>query len=254
MPLVGSFYNNIEIPIMKRALIRCLYGEANNPNHDSSGSRNRIDKDVSNVIKNNEENYVTYVMGDKNYQYLKQKGLKNVIMATNNIWPQGGRGSFINKMVAWKYAMQDYDEIVFLDWDTIQIKPLPDNFWEEFAKKDKIQSPLYKCRRRTSCWRPHVDRLDNKRGCSGCFVYMRDKSIPDELLKLVDDPIIKPFSGSYSDETYLNRYVDILTNGWKGKDYYYGHFEPQWCMVQHPAYIDCPDHYTNACFKHPLKG
>ena len=38
--------------------------------------------------------------------------------------------------------MIEYDEIVLLDWDTVQIKPIPEDFWDVLAQKAPIQAVL----------------------------------------------------------------------------------------------------------------
>lgn len=236
---------------MKRALVRVLYGEPYNPSQDYRGARANLNKDIDNIIKNNEENYFSYVLGESNYKYLKDKGLKNVVLVTKDPYPLArGPGFFLNKVVAWECAMKDFDEVVFLDWDTIQTKSLPNNFWDEFYKKREIQSPLYKCRRSTSFWRKDFTRKDNKRGVSGCFVYMRDKNIPDKLLAIESDPLVKNSPGMPSDETYINRYIDQISE-WGGMYKYFDLFEPPWCIVEHTIFLEDK---INACFKHPVKG
>jgi hypothetical protein len=239
---------------MSRALIRVLYGCKNNLIHEGGrAARSKLDKDIENVLKTEgQAEFYIYVFGQDNYDYLMGKNCKNVVMASKDSYIFKMHGNYVNKMYGWEYALKDFDEIVYLDWDTIQTKPLPDTFWDRFREKECIQTPLYKCRRGVANWRKDYTKRDNKRGTSGGFVYMRDKKIPSELIKLIDDPVIKNFPfGSYSDETYMNLYTDRLGGGWEGKHKYFKLFDPPWCTVEHTEFME---NKQAACFHHPIKG
>jgi len=238
---------------MNRAFIRVLYGNKKDPAHDGRGTRSRIDRDIDNVLKrDNQSEFFTYVFGEDNYNYLAKTGCKNIVLASKDPYIYKKSVNYVNKMYGWECAMKDFDEIVCLDWDTIQTKPLPSDFWDAFYKKQSIQSPLYKCSRSVCNWRKDYTKKDNKRGTSGGFVYIRDKNIPTELLKLIDDPVMKGFSfGNYSDETYMNLYTDRISGGWEGMHKYFDLFEPPWCTVEHTIFVEDK---VNACFHHPVKG
>ena len=233
---------------MTRALVRVLYGEPNNPKHDYCGSRNRVDKDIRNVFKTQDtcEPFYTYVLGEKNFNYLKSVGIKNLVMANKEDYVFPGAGNYSNKVMGMKYALSDFDEIVFLDWDTVQTKPFPSDFWESFREKEVIQTPIYKCPRNVIDWRK-VGRWRGKYLSSGSFVYMRDKTIPDKLIKMMEDPKIP---NRWSDETFISKYTDDLSGGWEGIEKYFKNFEPKWCLLKRSVFRDKKD----ACFFHPIKG
>ena len=252
---------------MKRALIRVLYGEPKNVAHDHCECRSRIDKDIRSVInRKGDEDFVVYCFGEANYKFVKDLGHKNVVLADKNVWIDGEVPfSFLNKIHAWEYALQDYDEIVYLDWDTIQIKPFPPDFWDILASKESIQSCLARYHKGVLSWRRYRPDRANKLVSSGCFVYIRDKEIPGKLLKLADDPlfneniyypkkrripgIISP--KQWSDEIYISKYTDSICGGWDGVEKYFKLFEPKWCLVEKPQFLEDKQ---DACFKHPVKG
>jgi len=248
---------------MKRALVRILYGELNNPNHDYLLHRSHIDSSIEKTVNHKEvQEFVTYCFGEYNYKYLVSIGCKNIVLADKNPWIDGEVPySYLNKIHGWKYAMEDYDEVVFLDWDTVQIKPFPIDFWDVLSQKEKIQAALANNIKSILPWRKYRPNRDGKKAPNGSFVYMRDKSIPSELLKLKDDLefnkvvnigksvaslSIKP-TIQHNDEVYIARYMDNICGGWEGYDKYLKLFDPKWCSVKWEAF-EKPE----ACFKHPL--
>ena len=235
---------------MTKALVRTLYGDVNNLLHDRLRTRSRVNKDIQNISisQNNCEPFFTYVFGESNFYYLKDVGIKNIQLASKESYFFKKAGNYINKILGMKAGLSDFDEIVFLDWDTVQTKPLPSNFWESFKDKECVQAPIYKCKRTVISWRT-IGRFKNKYVSSGSFVYMRDKKIPDKLIEMInkDEKIL---SHRWSDETFISKYTDDISGGWEGVDKYFKFFEPQWCLLEHSVFKDKKD----ACFSHPVKG
>jgi len=130
-----------------------------------------------------------------------------------------GRHAYRHKLEAFCCAMEDFDEIVFLDWDTKPNKELPVDFWENINKKDIFQSSLWryvhpKLKHRKS-------RAENKCCPSGGLVYMREKWIPKRLLELHATAPNK-----WSEEPSFAFFTDELMDGWKGLREYWKRFEP----------------------------
>lgn len=252
---------------MKRALVRVLYGEPNNVNHDYRGSRSKIDSDIINIVSNDiNQDFVAYCFGKHNSDFLRSVGCKNVVMVDKNPWPIGDEPwSFLNRIHMWEYVMNDYDEIVSLDWDSVQIKPLPLDFWSVLGQKESIQSPLAEYPKKILTWRKEI-RGSGRLVPNGSFVYMRDKTIPSKLMKMLDDPFLhrdihygrrkevpKDLTNrkQWADEVYVAKYMDDISGGWEGKEKYYKLFEPPWTLVRHSMF---KDEKKDHCFIHPRKG
>jgi len=233
---------------MSKAFIRALFGEYGK---DYPQHRGNLDIEINAIVKNKyTEHFVTYVMGVSNYEALQDKGLDCVLIDDR---PMVLKESFVNKIVCLKAAMEDYDEIVFLDWDCVPVKKLPDNFWNIMVSKESIQCPLYRCTRRVNTWR--TGRIQPKILSGGFFVYVRDKNIPSTLLEWYDEPVNLP--NKWTDETYYSKYIDNMMGGCddgKGKfkyDEYMERFDPMVCNSRRSSFKNI---MTDYCFYHPKKS
>jgi len=75
---------------------------------------------------------------------------------------------------------------------------------------------------------------DQRKTPCAAFIYIRDKSIPDALVKTWEE-LGKP----WSEETVLMKYIDDRSGGWKGEQYYWNHYEPDFFnLEQNSAYMD----------------
>ena len=79
------------------------------------------------------------------------------------------------------------------------------------------------------------------------FIYIRDNKIPSELIKTWEK-MNRPFY----EETVMMKYIDDLTDGWKGTEYYWENFEPDFFNLEsNSAYSDKSRlEVKNICFKH----
>jgi len=250
---------------MKRALVRILYGEPNNPKHDFNNSRSQVDKDILNCLANEKSSeFVAYCFGKYNYDFLKQAGCKKIVLASDNPWIDGEVPfSFMNKIHGFKYAMEDYDEVVFLDWDTSQVRGLPTDFWEVLGKKEVVQAPLvmYPTKKAILPWRRFRPDKANRIVSNSSFLYMRDKSIPCKLLKMKEDLDLNKNIYTYgklkdyninatkqwNDEVYLSRYMDDICGGWDGVWKYFYLFEPKWSKARWSCFKNTK---SEICFNH----
>ena len=135
--------------------------------------------------------------------------------------------------------MEDFDEIVFLDWDTKLIKEIPENLWDELNKKASFQASLWRYKK------PKINhrgkRFDNRMCPAAGFVYIRDKNIPKRLMELW-----KVSPNSWSEEPAFALLTDEMTGGWKGLKTYWELFEPECYKC-----VKSPYSYSrkeNACF------
>jgi hypothetical protein len=90
---------------------------------------------------------------------------------------------FRHKLEVLHQGMQEFDEVVFLDWDCTECRPLPGNFWERLAEKSEIQAVLRQYRRKKVMWRKeHQRKLPE-----ASFVYINNKETTKGLNKLWEE-------------------------------------------------------------------
>jgi hypothetical protein len=209
---------------MKRGFIRTLWGKHDN-SHPFLARRERVDRNINDIVKSQWNfPFVTYVMGKDNFNFLKNLGFNCILISENPALFDPINHKYRNKLEAIKYAMEvdGYDEMVYLDWDCVLKKQLPSNFWEILGKKEKIQANLQIYRRKKVFWRP----IDQRKVPNGGFIYLRDKSIPSQVIKIWEE------GGKHdNDEMAWGEYIDGLTGGWKGIDQYWNLFEPSSCNL-----------------------
>lgn len=198
------------------AFIRGLWGELDGPRY------NKIFKDVERAIEIDKNlDTVTYVMGQKNYDYLTSNGLNCVLLNKNPV----GYHKYMwrHKLDIYAAAMSDFNEIIYLDWDCNLINTIPPNFWNTLELKEPIQGCLYKWSSGKPCpWRKEKYLINNG------FLYFCDKSIPQDIIKLYDS-LPHEHKWRKNDEFVTSYYIDNLTGGWKGLDYWLQHYEPTCC-------------------------
>jgi hypothetical protein len=206
----------------KRAYIRALWGI-----YDKSTNikkrRYRIDNDIK-TIQNNpyQHDYIVYVFGDDNYNMLKEKNVKCVKVDSRPFLFDIDKHQFRHKLELIKVAMEDYDEIVYLDWDCIPKKEITDDVWKHLNKKEKIQATLQQYHRRKCPWRnEELRKVPN-----GGFIYLRDKTLPDLAIKKWEE-----LGRQDNDEPSWAKITDELMGGWQGIDKYWDLFEPMCCNL-----------------------
>jgi hypothetical protein len=122
--------------------IRAFWGDLNNFNQ-------RHRKEIINASGNKDLSEVVYVCGDKNCDYIKSLGFEVVKMSDN----ETEFGSdflydcdvyMIHKLEAIRKGIDQFNEVIFLDWDCNQIKRIDSLFFEMIEQQDLgIQMPLY---------------------------------------------------------------------------------------------------------------
>lgn len=186
--------------------------------------------------------FTVYTFGEKNHKQLLDMGIKSVLIHKEPYKYHPIKGIYKHKIYAHQYMMNDFDEIVFLDWDTYLTKPLYDGFWECLGKKETLQASLgsYKTPRISYRTEQYANRLIP----TGAFVYMRDKSIPDKLTKYNNAP------NGWSCEPAMAMLTDEMMGGWKGIEKYWELFEPEFytCVKTTPYKFLKKFTKPNLCF------
>jgi hypothetical protein len=204
--------------------------------------RFKIDNDIKKCMEQKFiEPFAVYTFGEKNHKQLIDMGIKSVLIHKEPYKYHPIRGVYKHKIYAHQYIMNDFDEVVFLDWDTYLTKPLPVDFWERMGKKEIFQASLGKYR--TPRINHRKDIQENRLIPTGAFVYMRDKSIPERLVKYNEG------ANAWSCEPAFARLTDEMTGGWKGIEKYWELFEPEFYTCKTSPYKFLKDFTKpNLCF------
>lgn len=206
---------------MKKGFVRALWGIHEHEGRRFYLRRTKQDNDIRLMLKNPWiPEFKVYVFGEDNYKMCQELGFDSVLLDKKPIIWDMDTQQFRHKLEVFYRAMEDFDEIVFLDWDNIPIKPIPENFWDVLSKKDPIQANLCQYRRRKAVWRGQVD---SRKLPNAAFVYIREKDIAKDMLQVWED-LKRP----WSEELVIGKYIDNINGGWKGLDYYWEHYEPHW--------------------------
>ena len=87
------------------------------------------------------DNEVVYVWGDENNQMMIDRGWETRPYHTSFLF-EGKYNAFGKKLLALKEAMDEFGEVLLLDWDCHLIKPLDKKFYNTLKTKP-VQIPLY---------------------------------------------------------------------------------------------------------------
>tara|TARA_Y100000356_G_scaffold129543_1_gene130722 strand:+ start:6184 stop:6927 length:744 start_codon:yes stop_codon:yes gene_type:complete len=86
------------------------------------------------------ENEIVYVWGEENNQLLIDRGWETRLLSSYMF--EGEFNGFGKKLFALNQALEEFNEVLLLDWDCYLLKPLDDNFYN-LLKEKPIQIPLY---------------------------------------------------------------------------------------------------------------
>jgi hypothetical protein len=139
-----------------------------------------------------------------------------------------------------------YDEIVYLDWDCIPQKKLPDNFWQECNKKEVFQANLQCYHRKKCTWRKSCQRQVP----NGGFLYIRDKNLPAKMINYWEIT-----EKNTNDEISFAKMTDDMIGGWQGPEKFWELFENMFCNLHNSSSF--PNEklsQKNVCFIHYQGG
>jgi hypothetical protein len=151
-----------------------------------------------------------YIFGEENFKRMVDLGFECCLIDKKPyVWDMELH-QYRHKIEIWKYGCQDFDSIVFMDWDTIPIKPIPENFWSVMHQGEPIKATIlqYKLKR--------VNRKGHERKVSSAsMVYIRGIEHVEEIIKTWEE-MEKPCKEEYP----LSKYIDSRSGGWKGVEDY----------------------------------
>lgn len=260
---------------MKRAFIRAVWGDfmgIDNDTYEHTGKMTsprpgKLGLEILNQSGCDLCKHYVYVFGKWNKEFLSPYYFDiRQISDKSNLWDMETE-LYRHKLEVLKAAMEDFDEIVYLDWDCVPQMQVTDEIWDILGKKESFQANLQLYKTKKCLWR----RDDQRKTCNGGFIYMRDKKIPDLLIKnwenfkkWTEDQKTKrqerdlelrqrEKSLIYDDEPSMSQYVDDAMDGWKGMEAYWNHFEPDVCNLQtKSAFQDRISEKKNVFFEHQL--
>lgn len=169
--------------------------------------KNRLEKIYSNVERSLKEpfkfNFVCYTFGIKNHEKLLNMGINSKLI---DEFPNP-YFYYRHKLEAIKHAMMEYDEILFLDWDSFPVREIDDNIWEILGSRGDIQLSLSKY---SHARLNHRNGRENKYCPSGSFIYLKDKKIIDKLIEDMRQNKMEV----WSEEPSLARITYEIMGGW----------------------------------------
>lgn len=214
---------------MKTGFIRILWGIQEYEGRSRYyRRRTKINNDIDLVLHNKYcPAFKVYVFGKDNYSYLIDKGFDCKLIDDKPIVWDIDTQQFRHKFEAFKVASEDFDKFVFVDWDMMFVKPVPDYFWNKLALRQPFQAIMRVYHRKKAMWR--------KRGWRtipcGSFVYIGNKELP---LKLIDcwEKLGKP----WGEEVVFAKYTEEAMGGFTGTaedlEKYWNMFEPPFFSLQ----------------------
>lgn len=239
---------------MKRAFIRAIWGDFMGIDNDTfshtgvmtSPKPSKLNLDIMKQSNCGLLKHYVYVFGRWNKEFIRQWYFEpRQISRKSNVWDMKTE-LYRHKLEVLRVAMEDFDEIVYLDWDCVPQKQITDEIWDILGKKESFQANLQLYKTKKCLWR----KGDQRKTCNGGFIYIRDKKIPDLLIKnwesfkmWTEDQKVKrqerdlelrqrEKSLIYDDEPSMSMYVDDVMGGWKGMDDYWSNYEPDVCNLK----------------------
>jgi len=198
---------------MKRGFVRALWG-IHDKSHRILARRFRTDDDM-NRIKGCEFNepFLTYVMGKENYEAFSGTGFDCKMISEEAQAFDLVRYQFRNKLEVLKYAFEEdgYDELVYLDWDCVPQKKIPDDFWDVLHQKEDFQACLQLYHRRKCHWR----KEEMRKVPNGGLMYIGNEKIVTNAIRFWEET-----GKNDSDEIAWAKLSDNIAGGFDMDDFW----------------------------------
>lgn len=210
---------------MKTEFVRTLFGNLTD----------KIKSEIQYSIKNDIEKFgfkfICYTYGEENHKYLIDRGINSVMKSKENFIYEY-KISLRHKLESYKYAAEDFDEFVHVDWDCNLTAKVPDNIFDKMREKGEMQACLYKWHHLVGKWRSRAVNIEEiKCFANTSFLYIRNKSLPQEAIKIYnDDTITINRWKKGNDEMVISYLFDQISGGWQGLEYWEKNFEPEYSM------------------------
>lgn len=163
-------------------------------------------------------NGLVYCYDERTEELAKSLGLETLRIPDVHYTSTEGR--YCRKLLSIQHALRTYDEVCHLDFDVVQVRPLPEEFWLQLRAGSYLQAPLMKHSLKKAKWRD-----GDEAQCywlNACYVYC---SSAIASLRLVHIARQNP---AWYEEGVLGFVIDEHHGGWQGPDGYVanGHNPP----------------------------
>jgi len=202
----------------KQCFVRGVWGT-----HDHQGRKrwnrlNKVKMDIS-LAKINpyEPKIKVYAFGEDNYKFMVDQGFDTKLVDKKCIVWDMQTQQYRHKIEVWNQGLQDFEQIIYLDWDCIPCCPIPHNIWTVLEEGEPFRGALYSYRRR-KCFHRYVCR---RTVVAATFLYMRGQQVVKDIIKTWEE-----MGGPFLEEPVLMKYVDDINGGWKGYMDYAKKYEP----------------------------
>jgi hypothetical protein len=203
---------------MSRMCIRALWGIYEHDGRRFYKRRSRQDHCIK-MVKINPTSlpFCCYTFGEDNHKFLIDNGVDSRLVDKRAIIWDMETEQFRHKLEVLKCGLSDYDEIIFMDWDCLAIRPFTDDMWDKVGKGEDIKAILRMYKRRKATWR----KGDMRKIPEASWVYLRGKQVGDDLIDTWEK-----MNRPWSEEIVLAKYTDERLGGWQGVEAYWDNFEP----------------------------
>jgi len=154
----------------------------------------------------------SYAFGDSNFALLKRLDKDCELLDSN---PEPYSDNCGTKLAIIEKALTEYPEVIFVDWHIKSVGDIPFNL-EALRKGSPVKAALRMYRKRQCKWR----ESDQRKVPASDFIYINGIRSAKELIETwqgMEKPVTL--------EQVLMKYIDHLTGGWRGSDYYQNYFE-----------------------------
>jgi hypothetical protein len=168
-------------------------------------------------------NEMVYVWGEKNHQKLIDRGFDCKLVSNENKVYLNEDEKFKHKLDCLKYGMDDFNRVIFLDWDIKSIKPIDEKFYSHFDDSD-FMLPTYSYPKE---FLNLCDFFDGNQGewvntqinemikCgwslgdniilpNAGFMYCSNKNIPEKLIEISQEMKLKTLVEEFATFYYVN--------------------------------------------------
>lgn len=201
-------------------------------NEDLTPRRAKILREIErwSQAKHRPQPWIVYVYGQNNRDWLDERSIPCIMLHTDplvDFYEVGGPPEPWGKgQMAWgdcsewrhkteimlRAMKQLRRPIVWLDWDTVLVKPVPDDFWRRMGQGQPVQMSIIQYRRVHCYWRA---RHDGRRTVpEGAFIYCRDRRIMSRVNRKYNK------HRDVTDQAIFAMVMDEREKGWPGRDEY----------------------------------
>lgn len=181
-------------------------------------------------------NSVAYVFGKENYSDLCRWGYDARLLDERPLVPTAQFQNHLlkHKPLGWQATLQEFDEIIALDWDIRPAKQIDlEALFTKLREKSFLQANLLQYRRIKVKYRRSmagsVPNAPIRQIPSGAFVYLRGEDGRHSVRRVLQ---IMDEKHHFTEEHAMAFFLDNLYGGWKGAEHWWELHEPFCCRLR----------------------